>query len=235
MRDFVYRFFDEPILLAVNSLSNHSKLFDLMVDRFMMLETVRILPIVAAIIFVAYSDSSKVAGKQNETFTVAIAGSFLAILISRIAQNISERPRPIYAHIEGFLPPFGMKQDIPADWSSFPSDTSALVFALATAVFLKSRALGSLCIVWALVVASLPRIYTGYHYPSDVVAGIFIGVVSTIVASACMPTRLLDAGETLRQRHAALYHAGLFVILYLTATMFSDIRQTLSAVGEFIL
>jgi undecaprenyl-diphosphatase len=199
----------------------------------MMLDSVRTIPIVAAVIFVAYWRSSY--GKLSETFAVAIGGGFLAILVSRIAQNVSERPRPVYADIAGFQLPYGVKENIPADWSSFPSDTSALIFALATAVFLKSRKLGWLCFLWALVVACMPRIYSGYHYPSDVIAGGLIGIASTALVAAWMPSRIIEAGETIRRRYEPLYHAAIFFVLYLTATMFSDVRQTFSAIGEILL
>lgn len=199
----------------------------------MMLDSVRIVPIVAAVIFVAYRSGSL--AKPSETFAVAIGGSFLAILVSRVAQNISERPRPIYAHITGFQLPFGVRQDIPADWSSFPSDTSALIFALAMAVFLKSRKLGWLCFFWALLVACMPRIYSGYHYPSDVIAGILIGIVSTALAAAWMPVLIIETSEALRRRYEPFYHAAIFVVLYLTATMFIDVRQTFNAIGTILL
>lgn len=233
MWEFLDRFFDEPVLLALNSFANLSKTLDLAITRFMMLDSVRAIPIVATVIFVAYWKSSH--GKLSETFAVATGGGFVAILVSRIAQNISERPRPVYADIAGFQLPFGVKENIPADWSSFPSDTSALVFALATAVFVRSRQLGCLCFLWALVVACMPRIYSGYHYPSDVIAGGLIGIISTALVSAWMPSRVVEAGEAIRRRYEPFYHAAIFCVLYLTATMFSDVRQTFNAIGDILL
>jgi undecaprenyl-diphosphatase len=230
---FIDRSFDDPVLLAINSISNHSKMLDLLIDRFMMLDSVRMIPIVAVVVFVAFDSVST--RKSNETLAVAIGGSFLAMLVARIAQNISERPRPVYAHIDGFHLPFGVRQNIPADWSSFPSDTSALAFALATAVFLRSRKLGWLCLAWALLVATFPRIYAGYHYPSDVLAGALIGIVSTLLVAAWMPASVIDGLETFRRRHEPLYQAAVFIVLYLTATMFIDVRQTLEAIGDMLL
>jgi undecaprenyl-diphosphatase len=231
--DFIDRYFDDPVLLAVNSIANHWKTLDLVIDRFMMLDSVRMMPIVAVIVFVAFDSVS--ARKLSETFAIAIGGSFLAILISRLAQSISERPRPIYAHVDGFDIPFGVQQNIPPDWSSFPSDTSALAFALATSVFLRSRKLGWLCLSWALLVAALPRVFAGYHYPSDVLAGAVIGIASTALVAAWLPASIIDAGEAFRRRHEPLYQAAIFVILYLTATMFIDVRQTLDAIGDILL
>ncbi|MEW9807280.1 phosphatase PAP2 family protein [Mesorhizobium marinum] len=224
---------DYPLIAWINGFSQRSQILDRTVVDFMMLDSVRLLPIVTAVLVVALMRKS--GSDTNRTFVVALGGVFLALLVARIAQNISERPRPIFADIPGFRIPFGTDSDIPADWSSIPSDTAALGFALATAVFLGSRPLGVVCLLWALVVTSLPRIYAGYHYPSDIMAGGAIGVASVLAVAHVPPRRLIALAERAMVRSQPVYYGAVFVILYATATMFFDLRQALSAMAGIVL
>lgn len=231
--EWVDTYFDYPLIKLINGLSQKSLFLDKAIVEFMILDTVKILPIVTAVVVVALMQRSS--RDVNRTFVTTLGGAFLAILLARIAQNISERPRPIFANIPDFRIPFGTELDIPADWSSFPSDTAALGFALATAVLLRSRALGWVCMFWALVVTSMPRVYAGYHYPSDILAGGLIGVISALAVAYFPPQRVLTLSLNAMNRSQAIYYGAVFVILYMTSTMFFDVRQTMSAVAEIAL
>ena len=62
--------------------------------------------------------------------------------------------------------------------STFPSNGTAVVFILATAIFLGNRKAG----VIALAIASLygfSRVFVGIHYPMDVLGGAAIGVLTS--------------------------------------------------------
>ncbi|MFE7037436.1 bifunctional phosphatase PAP2/diacylglycerol kinase family protein [Streptomyces sp. NPDC057621] len=72
--------------------------------------------------------------------------------------------------------------------TSFPSGHSASAAAFATGVALESGPLGAVVAPVAAAVA-LSRIYTGAHFPSDVLAGAAFGVGSAFVARALVPTR----------------------------------------------
>ena len=76
--------------------------------------------------------------------------------------------------------------------NSFPSDTSTLYFGLATIILLERRALGVVAMCWTLLVVALPRVYFGYHYPSDILAGWVGGSALTAWAMlARWPSRLV--------------------------------------------
>ena len=88
---------------------------------------------------------------------------------------------------------------------SFPANPAAIAFAVATGVWTASRRVGGvLYLVAALYVLS--RVYAGVFYPSDVVAGALIGVVtSTLVIFGL---RLIEPIPTLVLKMArALYLA----------------------------
>lgn len=58
--------------------------------------------------------------------------------------------------------------------SSFPANPAAVAFAMATAVWLGNRR-AAIPLYFLAVVWCLARVYSGLFYPSDVLAGAFIG------------------------------------------------------------
>ncbi|MEU0275415.1 phosphatase PAP2 family protein [Streptomyces sp. NPDC006307] len=72
--------------------------------------------------------------------------------------------------------------------TSFPSGHSASAAAFATGVALESRGWGAAVAPVAAAVA-LSRIYTGAHYPSDVLVGAALGVGAAFAVRGVVPTR----------------------------------------------
>ncbi|MFE3825425.1 bifunctional phosphatase PAP2/diacylglycerol kinase family protein [Streptomyces sp. NPDC059092] len=72
--------------------------------------------------------------------------------------------------------------------SSFPSGHAASAAAFATGVALESRGWGAAVAPLAAAVA-LSRVYTGVHYPSDVLAGAALGVGAAYAVRGMVPTR----------------------------------------------
>ncbi|MDT0409744.1 MULTISPECIES: bifunctional phosphatase PAP2/diacylglycerol kinase family protein [Streptomyces] len=72
--------------------------------------------------------------------------------------------------------------------TSFPSGHAASAAAFAAGVTLESRALGALVAPVAFSVAA-SRVYTGVHYPSDVLAGAALGVGAALAVRGLVPTR----------------------------------------------
>ncbi|MEE1753935.1 bifunctional phosphatase PAP2/diacylglycerol kinase family protein [Streptomyces sp. SP18CS02] len=72
--------------------------------------------------------------------------------------------------------------------TSFPSGHSASAAAFATGVLLESRGWGAVVVPLATAVA-LSRVYTGVHYPSDVLVGAALGVGAAFAVRGLVPTR----------------------------------------------
>lgn len=59
---------------------------------------------------------------------------------------------------------------------SFPSQHAAVIASIATVMFLIHRKLAYLFVIFALLVG-VSRVIIGVHYPSDIIAGFFVGII----------------------------------------------------------
>lgn len=161
---------------------------------------------------------------------VALAGALLAVAISRILQRLLPyHERLLHAAGADFVVPVGVDPNTLSTWSSFPSDHAALFFALATAIWYQSRAFGYLAAAWTALVICLPRIYLGYHYPSDIYAGAALGILIMMGTlrwgnSARWPARIVDWSRG----HQTAFYALAFLGTYEITVLFYDLR----ALGE---
>jgi undecaprenyl-diphosphatase len=108
---------------------------------------------------------------QNRTMVVqALLTACLAMGISGILSHFFYRDRPFVTHDVLQL----IKH---AANASFPSDHATAAFAVATAFWIVKPRIGKL---WLLIAACIAfsRVWTGVHYPSDVLAGALIGAAS---------------------------------------------------------
>lgn len=63
------------------------------------------------------------------------------------------------------------------DFQSFPSGHALFFFAAATAVYCRNRLLGMIFFAAATLI-SLARIFVGVHWPSDILAGALLGILT---------------------------------------------------------
>jgi len=103
---------------------------------------------------------------------LALFAMLLGLLCCNFAlKNIVSRPRP-YLSVEGLLPLLP-----PPDPNSFPSGHTCAAFAAAGIWWrtLPKRAFGIAAVV-AAAIMGFSRMYVGLHYPTDVVAGMCVGL-----------------------------------------------------------
>ncbi len=104
---------------------------------------------------------------------IALAEEF--ILCNGILKNLIRRPRP-WTRVHGLNPLVAKPTDF-----SFPSGHSSSSFAVGVTMFRKAdKKIGIPALILAICIAC-SRIYVAVHYPTDVLAGIVIGIVFSYV------------------------------------------------------
>ncbi|WP_155057415.1 bifunctional phosphatase PAP2/diacylglycerol kinase family protein [Streptomyces blattellae] len=109
--------------------------------------------------------------------------SLASATINTLGKRSVRRPRPV-------LDPVPLVRQLKRQpiTTSFPSGHSASAAAFATGVALESPAWGAAVapIAWSV---ALSRVYTGVHFPSDVLAGAALGVGAAYAVQGLVPTR----------------------------------------------
>jgi undecaprenyl-diphosphatase len=102
-----------------------------------------------------------------------LAAAAVALIGNQIVHAFWDRPRPYESH--HISHPWSSSTD-----ASFPSDHASASFAIAFAVLAFDTIAGMLFLVAALVIA-VGRLFIGAHYPSDVGAGLLMGIVAAVI------------------------------------------------------
>src|SRR5881398_735183 len=106
----------------------------------------------------------------------ALASSGLALLINQLIAQVWDRTRPFADHRSAHV--WGNRSHDP----SFPSDHASAAFAIAFAVFLFDRFVGSIFLLAATLIG-VGRVVIGAHYPADIVAGCLVGLGAAVLVS----------------------------------------------------
>jgi len=205
----------------MTNLHGRSHLLDRILSEMVQFPTIKYLPVLLLVIGLWFSVDWR-SERRRILFAGVLAG-FLAFAVTRTMQSLlPERPRP---GLSGKFDFHGLF-DAPPDWSSFPSDTAGLALAIATAVFLTSRRLGVLALFWAIVVTCFPRLYCGYHYLSDLVAGGMIGAALTVLlAKSGWIEKLYLRLARMAEIRPQYFYPLAFFVMFQISEWFWDIRR----------
>lgn len=168
---------------------------------------------------------------RNGLLAVLVAAISALFLGRLLALLLPFRLRPMHSEAVVYQRPFGLPAGFFDGWSSFPSDHALLHFSLAGGFFLLHRGLGWIALAHAVLVVSLPRIYLGYHFPSDILIGGLVGAGVAAILVPAVGNRLSEhdvAGRA--ERHPEVFYAGLFLVTFLLATNFDSLRAIANAV-----
>ena len=217
--------FDSSIIAFLNSFARHSWAFDSFVY---MLSGNDLLKggVVVALLWWTWFRPDPRKNDTRQHLICAIFACLLAVVIARgMALMLPFRDRPMAVAALHFQRPYGAGDGGLVDWSSFPSDHAAVFFSLAMSIFFVWRAAGIVALSYVCLFIAMPRLYLGFHYPTDILGGALIGFALALIAQ----TKLFGswAGRLVMpwlERSPGSFYACLFILTFQIATIFQSTR-----------
>ena len=167
--------------------------------------------------------------------------TFVALCLATLAarageQFLPQRLRPIHDPSVQARLAFGLDPHTHAEWSSFPSDHAVLLCALAAGLWGISRGFGLFAFAWSVLFVFAVRLYTGLHYPSDILGGglVGLGIMWLVARDRHVTPRLVDAGLALERNRPGLFYMGAFLLTWQVGVLFGDLRHVLSVLASTV-
>jgi undecaprenyl-diphosphatase len=207
---------DVALFQIINGFAGHSAALDHIADRpDDKLKGLAFMGTFGALWF----QQTKMQVRQRETLILVLIAVFVSIMVARgFADMLPFRTRPMFE--PGYRAPLFIRKTDFEDWSSFPSDTATLLFALTAGFWSVSRGWG---VAWLLfsIAACVARVYFGVHYPSDVIAGAVIGtVVSLAINNEFLRTHIAAPIVAVEKRAPGFFYCLLFLFISEVSTLF---------------
>jgi undecaprenyl-diphosphatase len=225
---------DAAGLSLVQALSGRSEIFDWAL-RFLL--TVDLAKLGVPVLCAVYAWLSRKPGEAPADRSRRVIGSFAGVVLTIafgrfIQDSMPPRDRPRLT-----LPPDLFPQSVAlptlGEWSSFPSDHAVLAAALATAAWALDRRIGLVAALWAALVVCFPRLYFGFHYLTDLLAGAALGVALTrLIMALPWPQASIRLHERLRRHAPVALSLAVFLVAYEFITLFATTRRVLGAVKD---
>lgn len=222
--------FDLTILRFLTSFSNISPGFDRFMNAITNIELVKG-GLVMALFWAAWFGRGSDERRREVLLATLFAAGVALFIAMSLALLLPFRVRPLLAYqTEGMIVPPSWRE-----WSAFPSDHATLFFALAFGLTRAAPALGGVAFIHALLVVCFPRVYIGLHYPTDILGGAAIGMAAAYVfTSPTLRPRLCAPPLALMKRRPGTFYALVFVLTYLIATLFDDLRRSGTALYGYL-
>lgn len=173
---------------------------------------------------------------NRETIIAIFFGAFLSMFLARVmAVACPFVVRPINDPNFIYSIPFRPPETWSVGWSSFPSDHAALFSALAAGLWFISRPVAALTMMYVIVVVFIPRVYLGYHYPIDIIAGMIIGIAAAVAANIFkIKQTFAKPFVGLSEKYPGLFYFMFFIFSFQVCTLFDSIRRFGSAFIKYM-
>ena len=222
------KFIDEYVIKILNAWGHNSDIFNSLMFMMIQNNLVKGGGMIVLLWYIWFSEKNKWS-YVREQILICWFSCLIAVIVGRsIPLLLPYRPRPILN--PGFYFPFKIDA---VSWlnraSSFPSDHAVLYFSMATGIFTISRKWGIISFAYVLIFICFPRIYLGFHYPTDILGGALIGIFITWIISIQKSSHLLSQKSiALSIKFPGIFYACFFLLTYQFTTQFQESRDLCS-------
>lgn len=172
--------FDFHVSAALAKFLGKYPLFDHCVDSALHHHVLGGIPFAAAFFYFWVQAEHEQREANLRRLITILLGSFGAIALCIVAGKfISWLPPQHLPGLKHFYPSYLLADP---NTNSFPSYSTALCVSIAIGIFSLNRITGAVLLAVTPLIVSLPRMYVGGHYLTDVLAGLLIGLVAFGIA-----------------------------------------------------
>lgn len=225
---------DRGVIVLLNGFARRSWRFDVLISQ--VSHSAILQGVMVALFWGAwFAPSDASAGRRRrETMLASLIGLYATVALAiAIRAALPFRPRPVVELANAFQVPYlGFDGTLHASSTSFPAGHAAVFCGLAVGLWSVSARLGLLSLLYALLIICLPRMYLGLHYPTDILAGAVLAIVTVPLVN-----EILQMGSLVRrvlawsEKHSALFYGLLFLCSLDIAMEFSAVRPLVSFLG----
>jgi membrane-associated phospholipid phosphatase len=159
-----------------------------------------------------------------------LMGTMIGAFGSLVLQRCFRRPPPAVNPILASAYAFSFREyfRVHPNPNSFPSDSAMLYSTVAFGLAAWSHGLSIGLLAWLLIFVAPAKAFVGGHYPTDILAGLFLGFFSYRISDYLMMTSPLL--EALASNQGPPLAAVLFAWLFEVGNEFRDVRQLVDGV-----
>jgi undecaprenyl-diphosphatase len=215
--------FDAHIIHFINSFSHRSWLLDAGIVLFTSNDLLKG-GLLTCLFWWLWARRDNDIARHREILLFGVLACAVSVFFTRIMTlSLPFRIRPLHNPELHFRAPNTMDPAVLANWSSFPSDHMVLYACLATTIWLVNRRIGTIALVYAIVFTGIPRIYAGFHYPTDILTGAAIGIGFAMLALS-ENLRKATVGPALHwlERRPSSFYAFMFLCTFGIAEAFGS-------------
>ncbi len=226
---------DEYLLLLSNSILGHSDKIDhnlLFLTQNQLTKSVPLITCFWIFWFIQKDGEYVYRSRVFASLVIGLAG----IVVGRaLAVILPFRFRPIHTPDLEITIADGVSRHTLDGWSSMPSDHAVFFAALCACLFFMNRTLAIAISIYSFLIALLPRVIYGLHWPSDIFVGSLVGIAITLILMK--PLRLLAERTgflSTMLRYEAAFYPAMFLLTFQMATGFDTLRSVLDLAARTV-